>query len=127
MVTNKRVAGGGVRFISDSKEVMLSRMPQKRSLKQIERQQQRRDKAKEQEKGGRVEKTIGSLDIPDVSSEELVEQLGRMKAVTPTGLAIQYSIKVSTAKRLLEELRKDKVVDLVSRSHNLKVYQLIQQ
>jgi len=99
-------------------------MPQKRSLRQIEKQQRRRDRDQKPEKG-RVEKTIGSLDIPEMSSEELMEQLGKMKAITPTGLAIQFNLKVSTAKKLLEQLRRDRVVDLVSRSHNLKVYALL--
>ena len=98
-------------------------MPQKRSLRQIEKQQRRRDRGEKSEKG-RVEKTIGSLDIPEMSSEELMEQLGRMKAITPTGLAVQFNLKVSTSKKLLEQLRRDRVVDLVSRSHNLKVYAL---
>ena len=100
-------------------------MPQKRSLRQIEKQQRRRDRDQKPEKG-RVEKTIGSLDIPEMSSEELMEQLGKMKAITPTGLAIQFDLKVSTAKKLLEQLRDDRVVDLVPRSHNLKVYALSQ-
>lgn len=98
-------------------------MPQKKSLKQIEKQQSRREK-EEKKESGRVDKTIGSLDIPDLNSEELMEQLRRMKAITPTGLATQFNIKVSVAKRLLEGLRKDRVVELVSRSHNLKVYAL---
>ncbi len=100
-------------------------MPQKRSLRQIEKQQRRRDREQKSEKG-RVEKTIGSLDIPEMSGDELMEQLGKMKAITPTGLAIQFNLKVSTAKKLLEQLRDDRVVDLVSRSHNLKVYALSQ-
>lgn len=98
-------------------------MPQKRSLRQIERQQRRRE-TQEKKESARVEKTIGSLDIPDVSREELMEQLKKMRAITPTGLATQFNIKVSVAKRLLEELRKAQVVDMVSRSHNLKVYAL---
>ena len=98
-------------------------MPQKRSLRQIEKQQRRRDREDKSEKG-RVEKTIGSLDIPEMSSEELMEQLGKMKAITPTGLAVQFNLKVSTSKKLLEQLRRDRVVDLVSRSYNLKVYAL---
>ncbi|RLI08830.1 hypothetical protein DRO42_05640 [Candidatus Bathyarchaeota archaeon] len=100
-------------------------MPQKKSLKKIEKQQRLREKRESQEKA-RVEKTIGSVDIPDLSSEELMEQLRRMKAITPTGIAVQFNLKVSTAKRLLEELRKNEVIDLVSRSHNLKVYALNQ-
>ena len=100
-------------------------MPQKKSLKQIERQQRKKDsKDKEKEKGGRVTKTIGALDIEEIDSEDLMEQLQKMKAVTPTGLAIHYSLKVSMAKKLLDQLQKDKVVEMVSRSHNLKVYAL---
>jgi len=98
-------------------------MPQKKSLKQIERQQRKKDSG-EKEKGGRVTKTIGALDIEEIDSEDLMEQLQKMKAVTPTGLAIHYSLKVSMAKKLLNQLQKDKVVEMVSRSHNLKVYAL---
>lgn len=100
-------------------------MPQKKGLKKIEKQQRMREKKGKQE-NTRVEKTIGSVDVPDMSNEELLEQLGRMRAITPTGVAIQFNIKVSTAKRFLEELRRNEVVDLVSRSHNLKVYALSQ-
>ncbi|UCH56883.1 MAG: hypothetical protein JSV18_05940 [Candidatus Bathyarchaeota archaeon] len=99
-------------------------MPQKKSLKQIEKQQRRKEREEGKDKGGRVEKTIGALEIPDMSSEELLEQLKRMRAVTPTGLAVQFNIKVSMAKKLLEELREQRVVSLASRSHNLKVYTL---
>lgn len=98
-------------------------MPQKRRLKQIERQQQLRERDKGQEKK-RVDKTVGSLDLPDLDSEELIEQLRRMRAITPTGVAAELNIKVSVAKRLLEELKQKRIVDLVSRSHNLKVYAL---
>jgi ribosomal protein S25 len=92
-------------------------------MKQIERQQRRKEKEETKEKG-RIEKTVGALDIPEMSSDELMEQLGKMKAITPTGLAIHYNLKVSTAKKLLEDLREQRVVTLASRSHNLKVYAL---
>jgi len=98
-------------------------MPAKRSMKQIEKQQRRKGKEETKEKG-RFQKTIGSLDIPDMTTEELMEQLGKMKAITPTGLAIHYNLKVSTAKKLLEELKEQKVITLASRSHNLKIYTL---
>ena len=93
-------------------------------MKQIERQQRRKEKAEETKEKGRFQKTIGSLDIPEMSSEELMEQLGKMKAITPTGLAIHYNLKVSTAKKLLNELTEQKVITLASRSHNLKIYTL---
>ncbi len=94
-------------------------------MKQIERQQRRKEKGEETKEKGRFQKTIGSLDIPEMSSEELMEQLGKMKAITPTGLAIHYNLKVSTAKKLLNELTEQKVITLASRSHNLKIYTLV--
>ncbi len=100
-------------------------MPAKRSMKQIEKQQRRKEKGEETKEKGRFQKTIGSLDIPEMSSEELLEQLGKMKAITPTGLAIHYNLKVSTAKKLLNELTEQKVITLASRSHNLKIYTLV--
>ena len=98
-------------------------MPQKKRLKQIEKQQSVRQKEKKQEKT-RVEKKLGSVDLPDLSNDELMDQLGGMRAITPTAVAMQFNIKVGMAKRLLEDLRKNKVVDLVSKSHNLRVYAL---
>ena len=100
-------------------------MPQKKSMKQIEKQQRIREEKGKPGKA-RVEKFIGSMELPDISSEELLEQLDRMKAITPTGLAAQLDLKVSAAKRLLEELKANKIVDLVTKSHNLKVYALIE-
>ena len=98
-------------------------MPAKKSMKKVERQQRRKEKEEAKEKG-RVQKTIGSLDIPEMTTEELMEQLGKMKAITPTGLAIHYNMKVSTSNKLIKELMEQKVLTLASKSHNLKVYTL---
>jgi ribosomal protein S25 len=100
-------------------------MPAKKSMKQIERQQRRKEKEEAKEKG-KFQKTIGALDIPEMTTDELMEQLGKMKAITPTGLAIHYNLKVSTSKKLLKELVEQKMITLASRSHNLKVYTLAQ-
>lgn len=98
---------------------MVRNMPKKQNMRQREKRQ---DGKSEKKKGGRFEKTIGSLDIPDMTSEELMGQLNRMKAITSNGLAIQFNIKASMAKKLLSQLENDRVVEMVSRSHNLKVY-----
>jgi len=99
-------------------------MPQKKSMRQMERQQRLRESKGAKQEKTRVKKTVGSVDIPDIAGEEFMDHLGRMRAITPTEIANQFNIKVSMAKRLLEELRRNEVVDLASRSHNLKVYQL---
>ena len=101
-------------------------MPQKRSLRQIERRQKVSERKEKRQEKARVEKTIGSVDIPDLGSEELMDHLRRMRAITPTEVATRFNIKVSLSKKLLEELRRNEVIDLVSRSHNLKVYALSQ-
>jgi len=101
-------------------------MPQKKRLKQIEKQQRLKQRDKKKQEKTRVERMIGSVDLPDLTSEDSMDHLRRMRAITPTGVAAQFNIKVSMAKRLLEELRMNRVVDLVSRSHNLKVYALSQ-
>lgn len=98
-------------------------MPKKRSMRQIEKQQRMRESGKRQEKS-RITKTIGSVDMPSLNSDELMNALKEMKAITPAEVAIQLNIKVSMAKSLLEELKRNRVVDIVSRSHNLKVYAL---
>ena len=97
-------------------------MPQKRSLKQMEKQQTLREEKTPGREASRIEKAVGRLDLPDINNKELLNQLRRMKAITPTQLATQLNIRVSVAKRVLEELRENRIVDLVSRSHNLKIY-----
>lgn len=70
----------------------------------------------------KVEKVVGSIEIPDFERKEVLEQFRRMGAITPNEVAIQFNIRVSAAKRLLEELRRRKVLELVSGGHNLKIY-----
>ena len=100
-------------------------MPGKKSMSKVERQQEVKEKPEKKEK--KVEKVIGSVDMPDIKQEDLIAQFKRMKAITPTEVAIQFNIKVSMAKRLLEDQRKSEVVSLVSKSQNLKVYSLTQK
>ena len=100
-------------------------MPGKKSMSKVEKQQDVKERTEKKEK--KVEKIIGSIDMPDIKNEELIAQFRRMKAITPTDVAIQFNIKVSMAKKLLEEQRKIGVVDLVSQSPNLKVYALTQK
>jgi len=100
-------------------------MPGKKSMSKVERQQEVKEKPEKKEK--KIEKVIGSVDMPDIKQEDLIAQFKRMKAITPTEVAIQFNIKVSMAKRLLEDQRKSEVVSLVSKSQNLKIYSLTQK
>lgn len=100
-------------------------MPKKKSMRQIEKQQRMTESGKRKGKP-RIAKTVGAMDMPSINSDELMNSMKEMKAITPAEVAIQLNIKVSMAKRLLEELKRNRVVDIVSRSHNLKVYALSQ-
>ena len=71
------------------------------------------------------EKIIGSVEIPDLNSKEVLGAIKAMKAITPTSVAAKWNLKVSVAKRMLDMLEKKKVVRLVAQSSNLKVYEIV--
>jgi ribosomal protein S25 len=95
---------------------------QKKSLSKMEKQQETKEPKSKEKEGSKIEKTVGRLSMPDINNKEFLEQLRKLKAITPTQLAAQLNVRVSVAKKALEELREKKVVDLVSSSQNLKVY-----
>jgi ribosomal protein S25 len=74
---------------------------------------------------GPREKKVGSIEIPDPNSQEVMDVLRRMKAITPTAVAAQFNLKVSAAKKMLEQLENDRKIKLEASSSNLKVYSLI--
>ena len=45
-----------------------------------------------------------------------------MSVLTPYAVATKYNIRISTAKDFLEQLETNGAVQLVSGSHNLKIY-----
>lgn len=96
-------------------------MPGKKSLKKMEKQQATKDKDDHKTREKR-DKIIGALDIPDATSDEVVGALKSMKAITPTGVASKFNLKVSVAKRMLRELEENGALELAARSQNLKVY-----
>ena len=73
---------------------------------------------------GPREKIIGSVDMPDINSKEVLGALTGMKAITATGIATRFNVKISVAKRMLNMLEEKGTVKMVTRSSNLKVYQM---
>ena len=73
---------------------------------------------------GPREKIIGSVDMPDINSKEVMDALKGMKAITATGIATRFNVKISVAKRMLNMLEEKGTVTMVTRSSNLKVYQM---
>jgi ribosomal protein S25 len=75
---------------------------------------------------GPREKIIGSVDMPDINSKEVLDVLKGMKAITATGVATRWNLKISVAKRMLNMLEEKGTIKMVTRSSNLKVYQMLE-
>jgi len=97
----------------------------KLTLKQIEKQQRlRREK---RERGGRVvqEKRVGGIFAPDGGNPEVLEELRRMRVLTPYLVASKYGVRLSVAKDFLEALEAKGFVERVAHSRYTRVYRVL--
>jgi ribosomal protein S25 len=107
---------------------MLMGGKKKLTLKQVERMQSRKDdeekEKKKKEKGAQSprEKKAPGIIAPDRKSEKTISELKKMPVLTPYAVATRLNIRISAAKDLLEQLKEDGVIQLVSGSHNIKIY-----
>ncbi len=97
----------------------------KQTLKKSEKAQATKDEKKETKSSGspskREKKTAGIVP-PDSRSEKIINEIKKMKALTPFAVASRFNLRLSVAKDLLEELEQKGVIKFVSRSRNLKIY-----
>jgi ribosomal protein S25 len=70
------------------------------------------------------EKIIGSVEMPDINSKEVIGAISGMKAITPTSVAMRFNLKVSIAKKMLKELEMKGTIKLATSSSNVKVYKM---
>ena len=100
----------------------------KLGLKKMERMQARKDeeeKAAEKKKektGPPKEKRPAEVIPPDAKNEKIINEIKKMNVLTSYALSSRYNIRISTAKDFLEQLEQNGVVELVSGSHNIKIY-----
>ncbi|MDR0373435.1 MAG: hypothetical protein LBI79_07770 [Nitrososphaerota archaeon] len=98
----------------------------KLGIKQMEKQQEDKaaeDKAKKEKKTGPPQKkTTISIIAPDVRDDKVVAEIKKMNVLTPYAVATRYGIRISAAKDFLEQLEANGAIQLVSRSHSLKIY-----
>jgi small subunit ribosomal protein S25e len=94
------------------------------TLAQMEKSQEKKpEKRKESKSSGSVsERKVPQVFMPDVTSGKLVEEVKKLKVLTPYTVASRYNLRLSVAKDFLEELEKKGAVQLVSRSRNVLVY-----
>lgn len=97
----------------------------KRSLKKIERTQARRGERKEpkpSESPSKRERKTAGIVLPNPRSEKILNEIKKMKTLTPFTVASRFNLRLSVAKDLLEQLEQKGVIQFVSRSRNLKIY-----
>jgi small subunit ribosomal protein S25e len=96
----------------------------KLSLKQMERMQTRKDEEekRKKEKAGLKEKKPAGIILPDIKNGKIVDELKKMRVLTPYAVASRFNIRISAAKDLLEQLENNGAVQLVSGNHNIKIY-----
>ena len=100
----------------------------KLGIKQMERQQSKEDeektKDKKKEKAGppKEKRTIIGVVAPDAKNEKIVGEIKKMNVLTPYAVATRFGIRISAAKDFLEQLEENGTVELVSGSHNIKIY-----
>lgn len=96
-------------------------MPGKKSLKKMEKTQEAEPPKEETKK---KEKIIGSVAAVRSEDSEFMDALKKMKAITPPAISNQFNLKVSVAKKMLEELETKGQIKLVAHTNNLRVYAL---
>jgi len=98
----------------------------KLNLKQMERMQDKKDEQEEKKKkekgGGPKEKKASAVVPPDAKNDKIIAEVKKMHVLTPYAVATRYNIRISAAKDFLEELQQNGTIQLVSGSHNIKIY-----
>jgi ribosomal protein S25 len=100
----------------------------KLGIKQMEKQQVKTDEdkakeAKKKEKAGppKERKTVGIM-VPDAKDGKIVSEVKKMNVLTPYAISTRFGIRISAAKDFLEQLEVNGSIQLVSGSHNIKIY-----
>ena len=99
----------------------------KLNLKQMERMQDKKDetdkdKKKKEKAGAPKEKKPLAVVPPDAKSEKVISELKKMHVLTPYAVASRFNIRISAAKDFLDQLQVNGTIQLVSGSHNIKIY-----
>jgi small subunit ribosomal protein S25e len=98
----------------------------KLGIKKMEKQQEGQDEGKQDKKkekaGAPREKKASSIIAPDAKNDKVIAEVKKMGVLTPYSVATKYNIRISTAKYFLAQLQTNGAIQLVSGSHNIKIY-----
>ena len=95
----------------------------KLTLAAIERSQEKKPEKKKDSKslGSASERRAPDIFTPDASGK-IVDEMKKLKVLTPYVIATRFNLRLGVAKDFLEELEKKGAVQMVSRSRNVRVY-----
>lgn len=97
----------------------------KLTLKQMERMTEKQGPPKKEGKssgGSAPEKKAAGITPPDIRSEKVLNELKKLKVLTPYIVASRFDLRLSVAKDMLDELLQRGVIQFVSGSRNTKIY-----
>ncbi len=100
----------------------------KKSLAQMEKQQDQQDKKPEpakKTKGKTVaEKKTAGIGMPSFENEKIVGELSKIGALTPYSIATQFNVRLSVARDILEELERRRLITSVGGNTRIKIFKL---
>jgi len=101
----------------------------KLSISQMERIQVRREKEAQRRKGRSSRDSFRERDstgiyLPNLKSKETLNELKRLKVLTPYAVASRFGVRLSVAKDFLEQLESKGLIEFVSRSRKIKIYKI---
>ena len=102
----------------------------KLSLKQAEKMQKRQAKkqsptkkeGKQREGSSSPQKKSIGIISPNIKNEKTINEIKKMKVLTPYSVASRFDIRLSVARIFLEELKQKGIIQYVSAGKNIKIY-----
>ena len=94
------------------------------TLSQAEKAQRRREEERRElrRKLERSERKILDITPPDIKDEKVLNEIKRMKVITPFSIASKYEVRMSIAKQFLETMHRKGIIELVSKNGDLRIY-----
>ncbi len=96
----------------------------KQTLRKAESAQKKKPSKKEKKPSGtlRERKAVSGITPPNMKDESFVNELKKMKAITPFSIATRYELRLSVARKFLRELEHKGLIRFVSKSQSLRIY-----
>jgi small subunit ribosomal protein S25e len=99
----------------------------KKSISQMLKAQLAKEEKKTRGKEDtKSEKKSSTIDAQGLGSREFIEEVKKMKVITPYVLASKYNIKLSVAKDYLEMLESKGIIKCVGGHNRIRIFQVVQ-